>query len=392
MRRFPLLASSLVFCTFVVLYQISGWIRVFPFPAQTSLGRFSSEYNSYLNEIDRKTGEDHQHIINSTNFLANTPTSSSTNITVLVRLRGELGNHIGCLLYGKYIEKVIATQNGPLFHVQLVAEHQDQPRKWIRTRQGIESCFPQLAAVDFEQGIWNTHMKEKLDAAQQNDTHESVLVENPNILNPNWMEPVLQHLNNTSVQNIVVTTSSMLLPHVHGHLVDETMWNIFNDFVRMTCCSPYLGDFLLIHVRNFHVEVPNPQVRKKFGLFDATPEQLYPLVKNMTQQQTPIRFLSRFPEELQTYKAFFEQHNYTIYHDEFNNSTGLEDFCLLRQAPFTIGGRSSTYMLLSSWFSVSEGRSIMYYFENSTNRQEQSLLTTPTNRTLEFLLLPHIVS
>jgi hypothetical protein len=74
------------------------------------------------------------------------------NITLLVQLRGELGNHLA-LLANARISQIIAQTKYPNLHIHIIGQHQNHP-KWLHAYHDIQSCFPQLYKdIRFDGGI-----------------------------------------------------------------------------------------------------------------------------------------------------------------------------------------------------------------------------------------------
>lgn len=111
-----------------------------------------AEEPSYVSNNTESFADVRQNSKTTTSYLKNEPSHrpQHTNISLIVKLKGELGNHLS-FLAGARITQLIAAQKYPYLNIQLVGQHQDDPR-WVRGRDDLIRCFPEFRDLEFEGG------------------------------------------------------------------------------------------------------------------------------------------------------------------------------------------------------------------------------------------------
>jgi hypothetical protein len=108
--------------------------------------------------------ETHVNVTNATTVPPNLPVVTSRahrNITMLVRLRGEMGNNLGALAHA-YAVKLSIERSYPGIVVSLVGQHQGQnAKKWKSAAQNLRKCFPVFRDFQFEGGRWDEEFRNR---------------------------------------------------------------------------------------------------------------------------------------------------------------------------------------------------------------------------------------
>jgi len=72
------------------------------------------------------------------------------NISIVVQLSGEMGNHLSKLAFGFSIQQVLWEQYGIASH--LILRRQEEVAKAVWARKDVQACFPNFRNQDFEAG------------------------------------------------------------------------------------------------------------------------------------------------------------------------------------------------------------------------------------------------
>jgi hypothetical protein len=72
---------------------------------------------------------------------------STRNVSILVELTGEFGNHLNHVAHGRAIQTMLWQDHGIASH--LVLRRNSNEEKYQRTQRQLKRCFPNLAALDF---------------------------------------------------------------------------------------------------------------------------------------------------------------------------------------------------------------------------------------------------
>jgi hypothetical protein len=89
------------------------------------------------------------------------------NISIVVQLSGELGNHLSKVAFGYAIQQLLMERHAIRSH--LVLQHQERVTKWKTARRDLQQCFPFFRGADFELG--NSPEFFSLQARQQEADH-----------------------------------------------------------------------------------------------------------------------------------------------------------------------------------------------------------------------------
>ncbi len=140
------------------------------------------------------------------------------NISIVVQLSGELGNHLSKLAFGYAIQRRLWDHYAIPSH--LVLQHQSS-RKWIQARQDVQKCFPQFRSMDFTQG--NTlEFQERLSEQQKwlgNENSSKLVLSN--LIHSHEVEEKLIFLKSLLEQSSPITknhgsTNNISLPFLYA--------------------------------------------------------------------------------------------------------------------------------------------------------------------------------
>jgi hypothetical protein len=83
----------------------------------------------------------------SSSFSDDLTDASEWNISVVVQLSGELGNHLSKIAFGYSVQQRLWERYRLASH--LVLQHQERGSKWISARRDVQTCFPHFRSTDF---------------------------------------------------------------------------------------------------------------------------------------------------------------------------------------------------------------------------------------------------
>ena len=196
------------------------------------------------------------------------------NISIVVQLSGELGNHLSKVAFGYAIQCLLKESYGITSH--LVLQHQERGSKWEIARHDLQQCFPFFRNLDF--AVANTPEFYKLQSRQQ---------QTPNFDSKAFVFPISISMNETiqrldtiayilksttinhheninrtdaTISNITLDNSGNIsFPFIHVnefigfHLLDRYYNQLQNLFVfdRYACCAelPYEDEAVFVRVR-----------------------------------------------------------------------------------------------------------------------------------------------
>ena len=338
--------------------------------------------------IEVPTTQSHHHH-SDTRLPKNTTNITETkgriwNITLIVELRGELGNHLA-LLANARITQIIAQTKFPNLHIHIIGQHQSHP-KWLHAYNDITKCFPQLLQdVPFHGGIQENDPQQKqeflhIQQLQQrlwNTSQRQQYFTNPREEGLEYLQQILSlspippYLTTTGT----VSTNQTLrysLPYLitndftweeglkHSLYYENIrQWFQFNTSSKDCCCENILHDDHIIdtaattttsasipkkevvyHHRNFMTEMKERARGTDFT--EANPETIaYFMFGNTTRyhpNHTKITITSRYKKGLEPYIDIL-QNTMRIETNVLYNRTGVQDFCYLMMTPHELVGK-----------------------------------------------------
>lgn len=179
--------------------------------------------------------------------------SDSFNISIVVQLSGEMGNHLSKLAFGVALQERLKAHG---LHSHLVLQHQERTGKWLTARNDIQNCFPRFRNYDFSLG--NTDEFAKVQH-RQTEAFGSSAAEQfvfPNMISVPAMDEQLKwianfiHRNTTKV-DLTPTTgqANISIPFIHAQafapfeLIDDYYERLSTwfEFDKDACCREVPG-------------------------------------------------------------------------------------------------------------------------------------------------------
>ncbi len=298
------------------------------------------------------------------------------NITLIVQLRGELGNQLSVLANAR-ITQLLARAKYPHIHIQLIGQHQ-YDTKWTKGRDDLINCFSNaFHDFDFEGGTHNEEFRivQNLQQAWLNVGERNQL---SNVRRFHFLDSLLlqQEKNqddrrNTSIPQLPSSVSKYSLPYLtaasfswidclrnEGYYNEMRQWLQFN---MKKCCNSNVrsnDNDIVFHYRNFANELRNSKLKGQ-SIFVEIPPHIAANVafaaantrdnttavnNHTTVVKVPnIAITSRFETGTDQYVAAFSAQNITS-HYVSGQQSGVEGFCYILQAQNEIfGSYQSTY-------------------------------------------------
>jgi hypothetical protein len=275
------------------------------------------------------------------------------NITVIVELRGELGNHLSVLANAR-ITQLIAQRHYPHIHIQLIGQHQSDP-KWVLARDDLVRCFPNFRNFEFHGGIHDTKndfftMKRLQDSWLSTGQREKLT----NVKSFAFLDSLLyqQEQNVSDAPQLPPTTHASRkysLPYLTAKsfswfdvLKNEYYYNDIREWMRLNetaCCNPNIApksNEIVFHYRNFITEFKNKRFYKK-QFVEVTPYTAANALFLNTSTDHPIAISSRFPNRVDQYVQALQKRGISSYYVD-GQRTGMEAFCYLLQAQYELVG------------------------------------------------------
>ena len=307
------------------------------------------------------------------------------NITLIVQLRGELGNQLSVLANAR-ITQLIAREKYPHIHIQLIGQHQyDESKKWMRGRDDLMKCFSNaFHDFDFEGGIYDdefrtvqTVQQSWLSVAQRNKLSN---VRSFHFLDSLLLQQEKSHNHpNSSIPVVPSSASKYSLPYLtaasfswidcirnEGYYNEIRQWLSFN---MNACCNPKVrprDNDIVFHYRNFAHELRNSQRNGRPVVVTSNFLEISPDIaanvafiqhtvshnnhnnnnnSHFDRHSLPpnIAITSRYETGTDPYIAAFRSRNLTS-HYVTGQHNGVEGFCYILQAQKEIfGSYHSTY-------------------------------------------------
>jgi hypothetical protein len=288
------------------------------------------------------------------------------NITLIVQLRGELGNQLSVLANAR-ITQLIAEARYPHIHIQLIGQHQSA-NKWTKGRDDLVKCFSStFRTFDFNGGN-HDQSGEFQTVKQLQDSWLSTEQQTKlaNVKSFEFLDSLLrqqeQHVSGQEqhVSGIPILPSSVSkysLPYLTASALswtdiirnewyynDMRQWFTFNMNV---CCNPNISSSendVVFHYRNYVHELKHHAVLAPHFV-EMSPYTIANVAfQNYTNlDQLRVAITSRFEVGTDTYIEAFRTRGISSYYVKGQRS-GVEGFCyILQTQKETLGSLSSTY-------------------------------------------------
>jgi hypothetical protein len=338
------------------------------------------------------------------------------NVTLLVELRGELGNHLSVLAHGVAVAAMIEKEY-PHLKVIVQGQRQDKvpPKKWKTTADTIARCFPFFRSHNIELhhgGRWQKVQKTRTEPSflsiertqdqwllSHNLTRAALSVDEACEQRGNcWRNATdllirMHHEQGrggnstlapeppyppdsdprfyTSLPFLRSNGMSSMDSFVFDHLDRIKEWFAMNESDPFCCdlADVPLATDLVWHYRNFAGE---SAALKGKGFQDVDPKTavealLAPLID---QNHRRVVLVSRFTDNLEPYISALKESNLNLTVAVRRNGTAASDFCFLRRTKLTLVGHYlSTF---AHWgATLGEAASVVLYLPNSTHTRRR---------------------
>ena len=282
------------------------------------------------------------------------------NITLIVQLRGELGNQLSVLANAR-ITQLIAKTKYPHIHIQLIGQHQYSP-KWTKGRDDLVKCFSKaFQNFEFSGGIYDKSGEfQKVQKLQQSWLNSEQLKKLENVRSFGFLDSLLlQQEQNASGIPIVPTSSvsKYSLPYLtatsfswNDVIRNEGLYSEMRQWLEFNvdeCCNPNVQPHendIVFHFRNYVYELRRQKILASHFV-EISPEILATVAfQNYTIRDHPrVAITSRFETGTDRYIQAFTERGISSYFVTGQRS-GTEGFCFILQAKKeTFGSYSSTY-------------------------------------------------
>ena len=284
------------------------------------------------------------------------------NITLIVQLRGELGNQLSVLANAR-ITQLLAQSKYPHIRIQIIGQHQYSD-KWTRGRDDLVKCFShafhdfdfeggshdksgEFMAVKQLQDAWlNAEQLKKLNNVRSLDFLNSLLLQQEQNASGVPILPASLSVSKYSLPYLTAIYFSWSDIIQSRHYYDDIrQWLTFN---MKACCNPDIvrGDNdIVFHYRNFEYELRH----KKNDLTSHFVEVSPYIIANVAYQNYTRRdhhrvaISSRYEAGTERYIQAFHKRGISSYYVTGQRS-GNEGFCFLLQTQKeTFGSYYSTY-------------------------------------------------
>jgi hypothetical protein len=310
------------------------------------------------------------------------------NITLIVELRGELGNHLSVLANAR-ITQLIAQRNYPHINIRLIGQHQSAS-KWKRARDDLVRCFPNFLNFEFEGGIHDIHHDfAAIQQIQKSWLSTEQREKLTNVKSLAFLDSLLyqQEQNISDAPQLPPTNASQKysLPYLTANafswsdaLKNEYYYNDIRKWMRFNetaCCNPNIApesNEIVFHYRNYATEMKRRTVEARF--VEATPLTAANALFLNTSKNCSIGISSRFESGVDPYVQALRKREISSHYVD-GQRTGMEAFCYLMQAQYeTVGVYLSTFFRWASFL----GNATM----NRHYMLDQRQIQLPSNETV----------
>jgi hypothetical protein len=183
------------------------------------------------------------------------------NISIVVQLSGELGNHLSKVAFGYSIQQLLMERHGIPSH--LVLQHQERGSKWETARRDLQQCFPFFRRLDFELGnspeFYNLQHRQQQQSQLEEFDHQAFVFPMMSTMDDihSKLETIAEVSNRTRNERNV-TTGNISFPFLHVQdfaefpLIDryyDQLRELF-EFDHAACCAelPYEDEAVFVSV------------------------------------------------------------------------------------------------------------------------------------------------
>lgn len=289
-------------------------------------------------------------------------------ISLVVRLRGEMANHLSLLAFGKGVQLWIQ-EHHPHITVELVGERQSGT-KWKSAVGALRQCFPNLRTLDFQGGKWNPDFIQRRDQLKawigEEKFREHIILDGGDTdcgtvelfcLNDRLsflLELLDQDVPGHVLSNMTLEEqrqNSYSLPFLITNqlasfdvIVDQYYDAIkeWFEFDWEACCSAFepSQEEVAFHLRNFQAEMKHHAEK---GYEEIAPKQLANELLAHIPNGTQVAIASRGSDFVQNYPKALTDRG-LVPRRTPESHTGVEDFCfLLKVQRELFGTMRSTY-------------------------------------------------
>jgi hypothetical protein len=156
----------------LVTYPLNQWIEVVSPQQQHDSWETSSDqyqivgnHSTFRVPLESNQSDSLQFRLVSDRTVTPTLSRIFINISIIVDLSGELGNHLNHIAHGRAIQQILENSHGIVSHLVLRRNSNDE--KYRRTQRQLKRCFPNLRHLDFHDPKSSTITSQKtLDRIQ----------------------------------------------------------------------------------------------------------------------------------------------------------------------------------------------------------------------------------
>jgi hypothetical protein len=287
-------------------------------------------------------------------------------VTVVVQLSGELGNHMHKIASGMCVKNQIEKSLGLKTELKFRAQ---ESSKWKRAMQSTKEAFPNTRSFDFRAG--NTEEFDQAHLLQEQWLQHLIMtnqlnltgISDPSVMNHftgAYMNDILTLLNQTWYMERPRPTSggsNFSIPHVYADafaekeclelMLDELrkFFVVDEDAICRLVPDP---DENVLHLRNFLVEMPNGAGRK-LGFEELNANKTATKIFANYKPGDKVAIISRFEEKTDEYIDALKELK-GIEARYIKGQTGNQDFCFLMKAQQeVIGQKLSSF---ANWASI----------------------------------------
>lgn len=277
------------------------------------------------------------------------------NITLIVRLRGELGNQLSTLANAR-ITQIIAQKQYPHIEIQLIGQHQDHP-KWTHGRDDLVKCFSDaFHDFDFNGGIHDESGEFRIVEKLQNSwLNNDKLKQLDNVRSFRFLNSLLQQQeqNISGIPLLPSNVTKYSLPYLTATsfswrdcIANEWYYNEMREWLSFNmneCCNPNIrpnDTDIIYHYRNFGVNVKG-KMQPQF--IEISPYVIANVAFQNYTRRDRVAITSRYSAGSDSYINAFRKRGISSYFVTGQQS-GTEGFCFIMQAKHvTFGHYTSTY-------------------------------------------------
>lgn len=197
-------------------------------------------------------------------------TNPHWNISIVVQLSGEFGNHLSKVAFGIVIQQILWQRYEIRSH--LVFQHQEQGSKWLSPRRDLQTCFPYFRSMDFQAGNTETFRKQQKEQQQWLGAKNASKLVFENLISSAMVAERLSYLvelltsmnkkgKNVTASGDLSSSSTVSLPFIHAQSFVgwEYIDLYYDDIKRMfaldeqACCKafPHPDEHVYVSAKDF---------------------------------------------------------------------------------------------------------------------------------------------